>query len=228
VGRFACVCETDHVVMLQHILDVLYPPTCVSCQKAGEWLCEDCLASIYVEQKTEKLQGFSSVTVCGHYANPILRRVLTTFKYRSAYCLREVLGAILKRFRHEYVSPWPWARESSMTITPVPTDQRHVRERGFDHAAVCADVVREILVPWGTRDELLERVKQVTAQAALPADERRQANMKNTFVAKKCVTTPVLLVDDILTTGSTIQEAARALQEKGIQDIHVFVFARGT
>jgi ComF family protein len=214
--------------MLEQVLDALYPPTCISCGKGGEWLCENCVSRITVfNELQDPLPPFTSVTACGKYANPFLRRVLTTFKYRSATCLKEVLSTILRNFRTGFLSAWPWAEESEMIITSIPTDRRHVRERGFDHAALCADLVREILLPWGTRDDLLRRTKHVLAQAALPADALREVNMKHSFAATKAVTTPILLVDDILTTGSTAKEAARALQEKGAKDIHLFVFASG-
>jgi competence protein ComFC len=63
--------------------------------------------------------------------------------------------------------------------------------------------------------------------AALPTDETRQANVHGIFSVQQRISEPVLLVDDVLTTGATAEEAARALRLSGAPEVHVFVMATG-
>ena len=114
-----------------------------------------------------------------------------------------------------------------MLITAIPADARRKRERGFDHASVLADVVQEILVPWGERKDLLWRKRMTLTNAKLPPDATRSANVADSFQSFGKITVPVLLVDDVITTGATAAEAARILLAAGAPEVHVFAWARG-
>ncbi len=224
------------------VLDILYPPTCVSCGHDGAWLCETCLQKTFLfrhdhcarcgekKKKDHACAGswpFQSITIGGSYAEPILRQLITTFKYKSAGCLEEAWIAYLKRLRQERLEPWPWSNLSELIVTSIPGDARRMRERGMDHAAKLADVVQKVLVPWATRDDLFIRTRSVSPNATLPADIRRQANVRGAFVVKKQINAPVLLVDDVLTTGATAVEAAKTLLAAGAPAVYLFTIASG-
>lgn len=203
------------------ILNVLYPPTCVGCERDGSWLCEACLQAISLDA----IQG-DTVSV-GRYANPTLRGLLTHLKYRSATCVIDSLRTLVRRFRSEHVGVWPWAGEPSLTLCGVPSDTRRMRERGIDHVEHLLNIVQTELVPWATRVECLRRTRHVTQNAALPANKLRHANVRGIFESYVPITGAVLLVDDVYTTGATWEEAARMLREAGATKVYGFVFARG-
>jgi predicted amidophosphoribosyltransferase len=155
--------------------------------------------------------------------------MITSLKYRSASCL--IQGAfvpLLKRYRREFKDPWPWAGLSSLTIVPAPLDARRKRERGLDHANLLAQAIQETFIPWATIEPLLIRKKSVLPNASLHSDDLRYANITGAMEATRSLAgEDILLVDDVLTTGATALEAARALRAQGAGEIHLFTMAIG-
>lgn len=109
-------------------------------------------------------------------------------------------------------------------IVPVPTTKRRLRERGFNQAALLAQWLSE---EWGMpMVEALERRDAHAAQVTLSAKQRRR-NLQGCMRAVQDVAGKrILLVDDVYTTGSTAQEAARALLEGGARGVGMIVAAR--
>jgi len=209
-------------------IDILFPPTCVSCEAAGDWLCEDCLRQVVLYAHPREMKtGFRSLISCGAYADPVLRKMVTTFKYRSAKCLQSAWTRLLQRFRASFLDAWPWAGEEEMIVTSVPADPRRSRARGMDHAALIAQAVTDVLVPWASRERLLERVRMTPQNALLPADATRSINISGAFCATRSINSPVLLVDDVMTTGSTLEEAANILLAAGAPRVYGVVMAEG-
>jgi predicted amidophosphoribosyltransferase len=209
-------------------LDIIFPPTCVSCEASGAWLCDGCFRRLgFYSRAREAKSPFAAVLACGAYSDPVLRKIVTTFKYRSARCLEPVWRRSLKKFRDQFLDPWPWAGLSSLTVTSVPADPDRTRRRGMDHAALLADLVKQELVPWADRQTLLVRSRPTLQNANLPTDLSRAANVSGAFTVTRPITTPVLLLDDVLTTGATSQEAARILRDAGAPQVFLLVMAEG-
>jgi ComF family protein len=109
-------------------------------------------------------------------------------------------------------------------IVPVPTASSHIRERGFDHAALLA---RRIAHVQGVRlEQPLARMSR-TKQRGLGREERFE-NAANAFKMKGLLKTnvPYLLVDDVATTGASLNAASRLLKQAGAQNVWVAVAAR--
>lgn len=112
-------------------------------------------------------------------------------------------------------------------IVPVPLHKRRLRSRGFNQALLLAELLaHEWRLPLERR--ALRRVRWTEPQITLTAAERREnvrgafAVADNVAVAGKCV----LLVDDVLTTGSTVEECARTLKRSGAVGVAVVTVAR--
>jgi len=201
------------------VLDVLFPPTCITCGSPDGWMCEECLQGIRVHQK--------GVLAIGSYSDPILRTLVTRLKYEAASCLMPTVEDLLRRFRDGRLEPWPWAGVERLTIVSIPPDAGRLRERGFDHVSRFADAVWKRLVPWAVRKEALIRVERRLPNADLPANAAREANVRGMFCALGKIQGPVLLVDDVMTTGATLNEAATVLKEAGATAVYFFVMAKG-
>jgi ComF family protein len=122
----------------------------------------------------------------------------------------------------------PGLASGPYVVVPVPTTKRRLRSRGYNQAYLLAAAVSEEV--GRPLYEALERRHGGPTQVGLHPAQRR-ANVKNAFVARKDAMTGlsdvrVLLVDDVLTTGSTATAAARALVQAGAAEVFLSTFAR--
>lgn len=151
----------------------------------------------------------------------VLRTAIHQFKYRGISSLAPALGTLLA----DYLSMNPMPAD---LIVPVPLHRDRRRERGYDQAELLArSLSRLIGVPVGDQWVLRSRATPPQARAASAAERRR--NMRGAFVAGPGLETgrSVLLIDDVCTTGATMESCALALRRGGVEVIHALVVARG-
>ncbi len=157
------------------------------------------------------------------YHEPRVKALVWELKFhRHPYALA-LAGAILA----ERVAEISAEELSSVVLVPVPMHARRLRERGFNHAE---DLCREISarVEGCTVLPLLRKTKETPRQAELAAAARK-ANLQEAFRVAGDGSTPphaCLVIDDVTTTGATFNEAARALRDAGVRDIHFLALAR--
>lgn len=208
------------------LLDLLYPKdvTCLCCDRAiapdaQDGLCPACM---------EALDALEAQQQTGEVAPaPGIARVHAAYPY-TAQARRLVI-----RLKYEHVRDGavPLARAMTMLpgeeadlIVPVPTTKRRMRERGYNQAQVLAAcVARETGMPMA---EALSRTDARKAQVGLSGQSRRQ-NLRGAMRADDRVCGKrILLIDDVYTTGSTAEEAARALLCAGAVSVEVFAAAK--
>lgn len=147
---------------------------------------------------------------------------LRAYKYHGQPGLAQPLAALLEpevaSFLADLGLGQPW-------LVPVPLHRRRLTERGYNQAALLARA-------WGrwlglpVRPGALRRVRPTAAQAELPGYQRRH-NVRGAFRARRRVAgRPIVLVDDVVTSGATVGEAARALREAGASRVVVLALAR--
>lgn len=213
------------------VLDGLFPPTCVVCEDSSAWLCDACREGIQYRSgplSSESCpKGLDACYVMGEYADPILRRLLTQYKYHSVFALDQVIRACIATYRDRSSVVWPWDHDARLTVTSTPTDALRVRTRGFDHASRLAGLVRAELAPRAVHASVLGRKRKAKAHATLPNDALRVQNVQDLFYVTKPVDGAVLLVDDVCTSGATMSEAARCLRAVGAGPVYGFALAKG-
>ena len=112
-------------------------------------------------------------------------------------------------------------------IIPVPLHPARERERGFNQAALLAELISERMSIQSK--PILKRIRYTTTQTAFDRAERME-NLRNAFCLRKNMNVRslrVLLIDDVLTTGSTLSECARVLKDAGALSVYAATAARG-
>lgn len=191
-------------------LDFVYPPRCVGCGRYGRWLCDDCLATVphLTEPRRLELQGGATLPVwsIGPHAG-VLRTAVHALKYEDVRVLAVPLAAML-------ADVWLQAGLQGDAIVPVPLHRRRLRERGFNQSQLLAQALgTEVNVP--VRWRALVRVRETPVQVGSSAEERR-ANVAGAFVAaKETRGVSVVIIDDVCTSGATIEACAAAIVAAG-------------
>jgi ComF family protein len=181
-------------------------PRCALPTPDGE-ICGRCLAAAPAYDRT--VAAFD-------YRYP-LAEMLHAFKYGGQFAAGRFLAeALLARVQGER---WP------DVLFPMPLHPKRLQERGFNQAA---EIARRLAIDTGLPISLdsLIKLRDTAPQASLPWKER-QANVKGAFACIADVAgRRVVIVDDVMTTGTTLNEAAKALKKRGAAEVAVWVVAR--
>ncbi len=164
-------------------------------------------------------EGFSfDVVTTAFVYTGVARTAVHRLKFRGLRALAPVMAsAMAGSVRSEF---------SADVVVPVPLHRSRLRERGYNQAQLLADRLGVALgLPLDTR--LLSRVRQAGTQVDAGSATVRQANVRGAFeAAQRASGFRVLLVDDVTTTGSTLDSAAGALKEAGAAAVHCVTFAK--
>ncbi|MCA1805582.1 MAG: ComF family protein [Xanthomonadaceae bacterium] len=133
------------------------------------------------------------------------------------------MGRLLGQLLADRLAPIPGPRPA--VILPVPLHRRRLAERGFNQTLEIGRPLRDELgIPMDHR--LARRVKHTDSQAQLPARER-QRNLRNAYsLAGGPLPDHIAILDDVMTTGTTVNELARLLKGAGVARVEVWVLAR--
>lgn len=191
------------------LLDLVLPRRCAGCADPGWSLCPACGAVLARPPAGVVADGPSRLpplAAWGAYADP-LRGVLVAHKDRGRLALVRPLGRALAAAVATLEVP------RGAVVVPVPSAPAAVRARGHDHARrLAASTGRSLGLP---SRRLLRQTRDVADSAGLGAAERA-ANLAGALAARRAlVGVPVVVVDDVTTTGATLREAVRALRAAG-------------
>lgn len=224
------------------ILDLLYPPKCLVCgDMQPKYLCSDCLSQItFINppvcrrcgapvQENEPCHGcsqvelgFDSARSVGAY-DGVLKEAIHQLKYSGHRVMAPILGGLIVDYLREQNA---WLRRTSC-IVPIPIHSSRLRSRGFNQSELLAvEISRVFALPMVGAS--LVRWRSNQPQVDLPLDKRHE-NVQGIFRvirADSIAGRSVLLIDDVYTTGSTVDSAARVLREAGAREVHVLTLAR--
>jgi competence protein ComFC len=153
----------------------------------------------------------------------VVRNAIHSFKYSQ----QMYWGRVLQRWMSQGVERYPELHDVDLLL-PVPLHSVRQRERGFNQASVLVNALERILQK-SSCTKTLKRIRSTETQTHLDREERMQ-NLNGAFKVQnpKAVSGKrVLLIDDVLTTGSTVSECAKVLKHAGATSVLVFALARG-
>ena len=213
--------------LISTVLDLLFPPKCVFCRKVldktDEGWCDNCIESLpYADDQGKQDGEVFDFCISPLYYTGVARRSILRYKFSGAAHYADAYG----KFLAEYI------RESHDIkydiISWVPLSNKRERSRGYDQAMLLAMATALELDDIAV--ETLLKPQDVKAQSELGDKAERSANISGAYVvsdpeiiAEKCV----LLIDDVVTTCSTLEECARVLLSAGAAGVVCAALAKG-
>jgi ComF family protein len=217
----------------------LAPPQCISCTAEGSALCSDCCATQVIPygqrcyQCGRHSQQSKTCVSCYRRGSPRFAWITTNYEATAKELVK------LYKFGQQRGVAKPLAEMMSATVlsqtdpkelpnylvVPVPTATSRVRQRGFDHAATLA---RSVAINLGLEhSRALGRLGQARQIGSKRADRIAQT-AGNYYVRRPnlIIGRSILLVDDVVTTGATLQAATSALKAAGAANVDALVFAK--
>ncbi len=231
----------DALWLWHRALDLLFPPQCVVCGRLERWLCPACLQQIPLldaplcplcgrlwdrpgvcKACEEHPLRVSRIRAAVLFAPGAVQDALHALKYRGATELAAPLALLMEQAWQRY------AFESDMLI-PVPLHPRRERRRGYNQAAWLALALgARLQLPVAPRGLL--RVRHTVSQTRLSREERRQ-NVAEAFSLAPGLNVSglrITLIDDVATTGATLDACAGVLLDHGARDITALTVARAS
>lgn len=216
----------------------VFPPQCLVCGEAGAGgrdLCRACAGDLPWQgaaclRCALPLSAGDAGQVCGfcRQQRPVLEQVHAAFLYASP------VDGLLRRFKFHRDLPAGRLLAGLMAerlsgvarpqaLLPVPLHRARLRQRGYDQARELArPLARALGIPLC---DGLRRTRATLPQSELDADQRRR-NLRAAFLARPGLPAHVALLDDVMTTGTTLQAAALALRRAGVTRVDAWVCAR--
>lgn len=226
------------------LLDLLFPKHCVVCKSFGSYLCPNCFAGLSLETSVICLVcGKASIdglthpvcrkkysidgVFCAVRYNKIAKKLVYVFKYQPY--LSDVQDVLIDLVYEALIQKQLFTNNltAESVFIPIPLSNKKLKQRGYNQSLLLAKGLgKKFNLPI---TDIISRSKETIPQFGLQKDQRKE-NLKHAFEIKK---TQVLLkhkttflVDDVLTTGTTLAEAANVLKRNGFERVWGITFAR--
>lgn len=211
-------------------LDVFFPKFCFGCNREGNYLCQDCqsLLDISANHQKFKTKELDDLYFALEYKKPLVKRLIQSFKYEpfAKELSTSLSSLIINHFQLLDNPPKFLIENSNYIFLPVPLSKGKLKWRGFNQAAEIAKELSKFLKIPNISDVLIKQ-KETLPQVELDGKERKE-NIKGVFSCQnkeKIYGKKILLVDDVYTTGATMEECAGILKFSGAKEVTGIVIA---
>lgn len=227
-------------IFLQWVIRFFLPYTCclcqAICQKEQNDICTTCEQVLHFQFSIciicnreinndeltlcgtciKKPPSFDTTTCIGPYHKE-LRYLVTQFKFHEKLFIGKLLSKILiKKLSASFLPE---------CLIPVPLHPKRLSERGYNQSLeIALSLSKYLSIPIDKK--LCQRLRYTAPQSKLRGEDRRK-NVKNAFILReKCKYKHVAIVDDVLTTGQTVEEVAKLLKQHGVKKVEIWCLAR--
>lgn len=232
----------------QWLLEAIFPKHCLSCGRWGTWCCAACLASLTYSRQLHcpdcntptPLGEFCRDCAPGHYlnglwpaqaySNPTIRILIKAFKFDGikevALYLVNLMIALTRTFN--LPPSWHAVPREQWLITAVPLPSKRHHQRNFNQSEILAQELAKYLKLYFL--PTLKRIRQTKPQSELKTEQERANNIKDAFSTLPRADLKgkiIILVDDVYTSGATMEECARQLKAAGALEVWGLVAAKG-
>ncbi len=226
--------DLNHLAYFRRMaLDLLMPPRCLGCGREGLYICSDCsnrLATIKPPVCPRCVLPIGGGRRCDcHYWKAldgldsvfsyqgVIRQAIIQLKYHN---LRDI-APVLARYLQKLLA----AKSCRVDcIVPVPLHKKRLRQRGYNQSELLARSLGELAgIEVGTG---LERVVNTSSQVSAKTTALRRRNVDSAFSCRQYLGKKIMLVDDVATTGATLDACAQALKKAGAETVTGLTLAR--
>lgn len=209
---------------LKSLTDFVYTPKCVSCQKPSEgYICSNCLGHLhfFTGQVSAKINNnYSKLFSMVSFEGPVLQ-IVHKFKYGRGGSANQAVSNIIDRYE--------FSIEDFDVLVPVPLGRFRYTKRGYNQSLIIAGIISKKLGRPILRRALC-KTKKTSRQVGLPLEKRR-GNLMSAFRVpmffwQGVKGKRVLLIDDVVTTGATIDECSKVLLRAGALKVDVLTLAK--
>ena len=205
------------IKILEKLLNLIYIQPCYFCKsvKDDNIICKKCYAKIHFlpPAAVKEISGVKIYACCLY--DGIIKQLIKDFKYHN----KKKLAPLHAKLMYEYLQELPLKQD--FVIIPVPISKQRMKERKYNHMDLVADEL-SVLTGFKANKKLLTRIKDTEKQFKLHKQERIK-NIKDAFTVKEEEAiekdTQLLIIDDITSTGTTLEEIIKTLHERGYKNI---------
>ena len=225
--------------------DLLFPSLCLGCSAEGDILCSACLRGLMGRTALPACLGCGFLVPGGkripagrtcrscrakssiyaflaplNYEDGVVRGLIHSLKYRHLHPAGKILGEMLANYLRSWGFLTSAQARSSVILTAIPLHPARERVRGFNQSVLIARGLAGKL-NLELEEEALGRVKKTKPQTGLNSEERKKNVWESFAILKPGLVKgkTIVLVDDVATTGATLEEAARVLKGAGAQRV---------
>lgn len=209
-------------------LNTLFPPHCIACGKADADFCSGC------REKIPLLGNFSHFGVFSlwEYAHPHVRNALLSLKYKNkrtiaADIAESLHDALLEQLteRSAFTDPVSHIQTPyTYMVIPIPLSKKRFKKRGYNQAELLAkELIRKNPLSFNLETSVLYKIKDTETQVSVSNRAKRLQNIRGSFAVKNPEIIhgkTIVLIDDVITTGATINEARRVLLDAGARSVY--------
>jgi len=214
----------------QSLVGTLFPTSCLSCGVENLFICPSCLTQrVLLDKGTLP----PHTTALFSYRDPVIKKILWYLKYKNISRIAEELSPFLydtcQEISHENFLHYGDPR---LLLIPIPLYKSKEKKRGYNQSKL---LVKSIIkkqkgenIFLSYQDTVLVKTKDTTSQTKQKSKKERLANIQNSFIVENkdlIKGKHILLVDDIVTTGATIEEARRILLRAGARSVSALAVA---
>lgn len=228
--------------------DLIFPVRCIGCGRFGDYVCRGCLRAISIKKNFEcigckrntslgqtcypcaKINSVDQLLIVADYKNSLVEKILKFLKYKFITDLEQPLSILTRRYLKWLTLDKKFnVFEANPLLIPVPLHPRRFNWRGFNQSELLAKNLADTFQMKIALD-IIKRESNAVPQADIKEKEERLKNLNGIFKFKnenKLIGREILLIDDICTTGATLNECAKVLKANGVSRVIALVIARG-
>ena len=211
------------IKFLEKLLSIIYIQPCYFCKstKDDNIICKKCYNKIHFMPHAV-FRDVSNVKIyaCCLY-DGIIKQLIRDLKYNG----KKKLALLHAKLMYDYIKELNWKEQ--FVILPVPISIQRRKERKYNHMDLAADELAKI-TGYTVNKNILKRIKDTQKQYNLHKQERIK-NIKNAFAAEEnseiSKDTPLLIIDDITSTGATLEEIIKVLHKSGYKNLTAITLA---